>query len=530
VNRSPSAAASNGAEKSQPWLILASVLLAWWISIRMLWNDWEIDSQYSYGFLVPILCMALFHMRWKDRPAQAPEEETGSVVLVAGFGVALALLPLFFEANPEWRVLGVLGAFFAIGFTLALLRLIGGAAWVGHFFFPIVFFLIAVPWPRNAENAIMGWLMQKNTIAVLEMLHWCGFEAMRQGNLISLPTGTVGIEEACSGVRSLQSGIMAAFFLGEVFRFGFFSRGVLVFAAFALALFGNFLRASGLSILASVQGVSAVEKWHDLAGYLILAFTMGGLWTLALSYQRIRSARQGAGSPVGVTALPQMALSPIIQRTALAWIILGVISLGGTEAWYRLHEVRRTEEVEWTIASGTRGTKVQPIADRTRRMLFFPEGFSERFTDNKQHVWQFFYLRWPAGRSAIQAVSIHDPQTCLSSVGMVLVKQLDPQLIEVDGMQIYFRVFLFTDRGRYVLVYHAILADGERAGEGRSSAYAYTLAGRWRAVKEGVRNRGQRLIEAAAWDITDVDQANETLRKFLQSTLIRKDANLQNKP
>jgi hypothetical protein len=49
-------------------------------------------------------------------------------------------------------------------------------------------------------------------------------------------------------------------------------------------------------------------------------------------------------------------------------------------------------------------------------------------------------------------------------------------------------------------------------------------------VKEGVRNRGQRLIEAAAWDITDVDQANETLRKFIQSTLIRKDANLQSKP
>ena len=163
-------------------------------------------------------------------------------------------------------------------------------------------------------------------------------------------------------------------------------------------------------------------------------------------------------------------------------------------------------------------------------MLFFPEGFSERFTDGNQHVWHFFYLRWPAGRSAIQAVSIHDPQTCLSSVGMVLVKQLDPELIEVDGLPIYFRVFLFTDRGRYVLVYHAILADGESAGEGRSGAYAYTLAGRWRAVKEGVRNRGQRLIEAAVWDITDVDQATGSLRKFLQSTLIRKDAKLQNKP
>ncbi len=530
MNSFPSDAASGEVEKSQPWLILGAVLLAWWISIRMLWNDWEIDSQYSYGFLVPILCMALFQMRWRDRPAQIPEEGPASVAVLAGFGVPLAFLPLIFEANPEWRVLGLLGAFFAIGFTLALLRWMGGLAWVRHFVFPVTFFLIAVPWPRNAENAIMGWLMQKNAIAVLEMLHWCGFEAMRQGNLIALPSGTVGIEEACSGVRSLQSGIMAAFFLGEVFRFGFFSRGVLVFAAFALALFGNFLRASGLSILASVKGVSAVEKWHDLAGYLILAFTMGGLWTLALAYQRKRSSRQREVSAPLDSVPDRVIFSPLIQRAALAWIILGVVSLGGTELWYRLHEVHQGSDAAWTIVSGTRGTKVQTISDRTRRMLFFPEGFSERFVDRNQHIWQFFYLRWPAGRSAIQAVSIHDPQTCLSSIGMVLVKQLDPRLIEVDGIPVYFRVFLFTDRGRHVLVYHAILADGEKAGEGRSRAFAYTLAGRWRAVREGVRNRGQRLIEAAVWDITDVDQATESLRTFLQSTLIRKDANLQNKP
>jgi hypothetical protein len=38
------------------------------------------------------------------------------------------------------------------------------------------------------------------------------------------------------------------------------------------------------------------------------------------------------------------------------------------------------------------------------------------------------------------------------------------------------------------------------------------------------------LIEAAAWDVTDADQATESLRSFLQASLIRNDANLQNKP
>jgi exosortase len=528
VNRFTIDAVHGEADKSQPWLIIGAILLAWWLSIRMLLNDWEIDSQYSYGFLVPILCMALFQMRWKDRPAPVPQEAKGAIALLAGFGLGLALLTLFFEANPEWRVLGVLGAFCAIGFTLTLLRWIGGPAWVRHFLFPVVFFLIAVPWPRNAENAIMGWLMQKNTIAVLEVLHWWGVDAIRQGNLITLRTGTIGVEEACSGIRSLQSGIMAAFFLGEVFRFGFFSRGVLVVAAFSLALLGNFLRASGLSIVASAQGLEAIEKWHDLAGYLILALTLGGLWTIALSYQRKRTARQGQS--VEAVAPRLIVLPPLVQRFGLFWLVFGIISLVGTEAWYRLHEVRAGDLVSWSVASGTHGAKEQPISDRTRRMLFFPEGFSESFTDANQHVWQFFYFRWPAGRSAIQAVSIHDPQTCLSSIGMVLVRQLESRVIEVAGIPIPFRLFLFRDRKRYVLVFHAIIADGESATDDRSRSFSYTLPGRLRAVQEGIRNRGQRLIEAAAWDVTDADQATESLRRFLQSSLIREDTNLQNKP
>ena len=36
------------------YLPLAVGLAAvWWLAIRMLWTDWEIDPQYSYGFLVP---------------------------------------------------------------------------------------------------------------------------------------------------------------------------------------------------------------------------------------------------------------------------------------------------------------------------------------------------------------------------------------------------------------------------------------------------------------------------------------------
>ena len=110
----------------------------------------------------------------------------------------------------------------------------------------------------------MGFFMEKNAMAALEILHWLGYEAMRRGHLITLPTGTLGVEEACSGVRSLQSGIMASLFLGEIFRFSGFFRIVLVSIAILVALLGNLLRTTILSIIASNEGVNAVEKWHDI--------------------------------------------------------------------------------------------------------------------------------------------------------------------------------------------------------------------------------------------------------------------------
>ena len=266
----------------QIWVALIALASIWWLSIRMLWTEWEIDPQYSYGFLVPILCVALFMQRWRDRP---PTGESGNPLLLGlaalpAIGFLLAVQP-FYEANPEWRIPGILGALCAALLTLLLVYSLGGFSWVRHFLFPIAFFLIAIPWPRNAEEAIMGFFMEKNAMAALEVLHWCGYEAVRRGHLITLPTGTLGVEEACSGVRSLQSGIMASLFLGEIFRFGGFFRTILVSVSILVAVFGNFLRATILSIIASNQGVTAVEKWHDIAGYAILVSTLGTLWLMA---------------------------------------------------------------------------------------------------------------------------------------------------------------------------------------------------------------------------------------------------------
>lgn len=507
------------------WLPAAATAVVWWMAIRMLWNEWEIDPQYSYGFLVPILCVSLFLQRWRDRPAPVPPPGFATNAwLAAPQLLFLAGLQVFFEANPEWRVSGLLGAFCAVGLTLLLLHSLGGTVWLRHFFFPVAFFLIAVPWPRNFEEAIMSRLMENNAIAAVEALQWCGHQALRQGHLIALPTGVLGVEEACSGVRSLQSGIMAALFFGEMFRFSSFVRVALVGSALLLALIGNFLRTTALSTMASLQGVGAIERWHDIAGYAILFFTLGSLWGLSAVYQKFRTRKR---TPAPSPALPPLRLPPAIGLASLVVLAVGACSLIGTELWYRAHESPHPagRSTAWSLSPGTPGTKVVPVSARTLRMLFFPKGFSERYIDAGNHSWQIFYFYWPAGRTAVQALGIHDPRTCLGSLGMVLERQLPTVTLEAHGIKFPFRVFLFRDRGRAILVFHSIIAEGRKAPDALAdpldpASKDYTMRGRWNTVKHGIRNQGQHLIEAAVKDTDDVASAAASLRTFLNSSVL----------
>jgi hypothetical protein len=154
-------------------------------------------------------------------------------------------------------------------------------------------------------------------------------------------------------------------------------------------------------------------------------------------------------------------------------------------------------------------------------MLFFPDGFSERFLDDQGNNWQFFYLRWPKGRTAIQAMSIHDPRTCLASIGMVLESVLPSITINANGIRFPFRIFLFRDRGRPVLVFHATVADGwnNLDFDKSPSGGQYTLQGRWNNLKAGIRNRGQIVMEAAVWNTSNVNAATLQLQSFLESSL-----------
>src|SRR5262245_22646721 len=86
----------------QPWpLLLIALAIAWFMFFNELRGEWEINAQYNYGYLVPLLGAALIWRRWPSRPKPAVSESQGLALAIAG-SLFLLLLPmrLIIEANP----------------------------------------------------------------------------------------------------------------------------------------------------------------------------------------------------------------------------------------------------------------------------------------------------------------------------------------------------------------------------------------------------------------------------------------------
>jgi exosortase len=302
----------------RPVFPLAVVLLAlgalWFVVCRHLSAEWSYNEQYNYGWFVPFFALYLFWLRWEDRPEpeiRNPKSEIrnrGLAALAIGIPLLLLLLPLRLieGANPDWRPISWVHAIAVVLLTLLLIWYIGGKPWLRHFAFPVMFVLVAVPWISPIEDPIVQKLMPIVASIATETLSLFGIPAEVQGNLIRINDGMVGVNEACSGVRSLQTSIMIGLLFGELKRLRVGQRILLVAAAVGIAFLANCGRAFFLVWIAATRGVPQVEHWHDIAGYAIVALVflgcLGVTALLARSAPRGQMAASGSASGAEPTA------------------------------------------------------------------------------------------------------------------------------------------------------------------------------------------------------------------------------------
>ncbi len=531
---------------------LSVVFLAvlWFVLCRELSGEWSVNQQYNFGWFVPFFALYLFWLRWQDAPpAQIPNfksQISNSTALAMAIAALVLLLPvrLFEIANPEWRLLAWVHAAAVVALTLLYLWCVGpaGAGWLRHFAFPVAFIFIAVPWPTAVEVPIIQGLMRIVAHVAAETAMLLGIPAQVEGNLIRVSTGLVGVNEACSGIRSLQTSLMIGLLFGELKRLSVLRRVALVVGAVIIAVFANFVRAVFLVTVAATKNISEVGRWHDVAGYTIVALvfvsTMGLAYLLGKSEIRnpkseiggqrseVRSQRSEVRGRWSVVSSPYVA-------AALCWLLFVEV---GTSAWYRAHERNLVSAIRWTVqwpeqAPNFRKLNIDP---EIRTILRFDEGQAAAWmltplptsessppakTSGTQVnrlppntvACQLYVFRWNPGRNSALLANLHRPDVCLPASGWTQVADDGVRNYPVTGaFELPFRHFefqrAFGNSARQTA--HAFYCLSEdRAAESSAPATTslpsmtgrpseWTRAERVREVLEGRRHLGQQVIGA----------------------------------
>ena len=498
-----------------PWLVLGAL---WFFLIRQLWLEWSTNEDYSYGFVVPLLALYLFGKRWSCRP-----EPKNPALDSAALGVLLAIPALFLlpirliqESNPEWRFVSWFMAGVVVALTLGLVYCRGGRSWAAHFAFPIAFIFTAVPWPTLIEGPLTRLLMQLDTSCVVFLLNWLGIPALQNGNVIEAAGGMVGISEACSGIRSLQITFMFSLFFGELYRFPAFRRLILLFLVAVVALICNLGRTFLLAWLSVHYGNSVMEKWHDTAGFGVLALALAAFWGVAAWMNRHHSAppeMPGSHNP----GMPRPWPARFVVALA-AWLF---VVQTATEAWYRIHESDQTASAAaWSVnwPESRPGFRQIKIPERSRSMLKYSTGRQASWSDGNGLTWSVFFFQWAPGRTSAILARGHNPEICLPAIGCKLVRSGETRVMDVHGYSIPFHFYVFEQGLNPIHVWWCLWEGGDLANPKNdfaanrdSSPYRGILG----TILNGRRNAGQQVLEIALSGGASDEEANAALARLL---------------
>lgn len=454
--------------------LAAAALAALWLPcFFLLRRAWLAAPEMAFGWGVPLLALWL---AW-ERPAGGPPARPPhpGERIAAWLAIALGLAAygagfLVLEANPLWPTAQIVTMAGAAAATLGGLALGGGAPPARRALFPLAFLSTALTWPTPVHLWIIANLAAFNARAAAEVVSNLGHPAIVAGNVITVGTGTIGVEEACSGVRSLPVVWMAAWFLGACFRISPLRRVGLVAAALGGAIAANLARTTFLTEEAAVRGLEVARSWHDAAAAAELAATLAFVLVLAWSLDRRGRSAPGPSAAADFPPPPR----------AAAWtaIAAALAICAGTEAWYRSHERGGQPKVRWELTAPDDAWTPIPVPAQVGEVLHYTEarGLAWHDPDGGRAALAFL-VTWVGDAANGENPEWHDPTVCLPGHGTRLDAAEGECDVDVGGVTVPFAAYRFSVSGQPLQVFFCHWDAAVGGGRGDAGAP-------WRGVRQ----------------------------------------------
>jgi exosortase len=517
---------------------------------------WETNEQYAHGFLVPILC---FYLLLKLQPPSPTEEIKPSFLQGKTwwlFGIpCLVLLPLIWlvrGANTDWRLLNFV--LFGIVFTLTLIPFYDQGGWrkIKTLFFPLLFFIVAIPWPLATDLQLTQWFQERISSIIVDILLLLEHEASLQGTVIDVGVfGQIGIDQACSGINGLQASIVVTLFFGHYYRFRFFNRIILILSGAIIAIGFNLLRAFSLSYI-KVKGKGHLldqnlfslgnlhfPSLHDMAGWIETTLIFISIFLLARSARGGLFLRMLGNEPNNWTNLkssPPLIFGLLSITSVLTSFVYSEYHFHSKESKLvslprlslKAHDetiVSVEKLISNQIAAQLHYDSAQSIQWQERlRTRINPLNQSRQINPNSEY-WQAFEATWESGGACTAVLSTHSPDSCLPLTGLTQINPIPGQkplivTIKVASHNISFEAYEFSRHRKKLFVFRCFWPYLQPPGQtNQFPSGGYNFEGRIKAAIEGKRNVGGTMLALAIANIDSLKTATLKLQQLADRRL-----------
>lgn len=471
-----------------------------------LWGQWMHNPDLSHGLFMPLVSALLLVESRRNgarrhlRPGAASVAATGLLAGVALAGLTAAGL---FAVSLGWSP-SIVGFSLAASFASILLAgivafSVGPPAllpfnWCS--FCAAALWLLAAPMPPGTYSTVTLHLQTWVTGNVISVLHFLGVAALQHGNLIELARTTVGIEEACSGIRSLVSCVFAGLFLSAFLLRRPWARVLLLVVAAPLAIGMNFVRSLILTLLANA-GVNIESGWHDATGFAVLGCTTVILIGLALLLEprRLAIAPIPPATTTRAISVPALALNHVILAVALllgsALTVFFIVQTHPSD-----RKPQSSPDLAALLPTAPDGWNGVSNVDLGRFASALETDSLVQRTYYKETGGQLTQLTvylayWPPGRTSVSTVALHTPDACWPGSGWVPVASASTRFSPVVAGRALppaeSRIFTYKNQAQFVWFWHLYDGAAITQRDPRSVPELLAIACRYGFRKDGAQ-------------------------------------------
>jgi exosortase len=269
------------------WVAVLIVVTYFPVMVR-LFRQWANDDDMGHGFFVPVIAGWIAWQKLEEAQAVPAIPDWRGLLLVIWGAVQLYIATIGVELFLARTaiVITIIGSVW----------LLGGVRYLRIFAFPLFLLFFMVPIPAVIYTQLTFPLQLFASNVAEHALDLLGVPVSREGNVLELPSMSLDVVGACSGIRSLLSLTFLSLVYGYFFESGRWIRTILFFCTIPIAIAANAGRVTITGLLAQINPELAAGAVHEAEGWVIfmiaLLIMVGVHQILKRSWALIQRRRQ----------------------------------------------------------------------------------------------------------------------------------------------------------------------------------------------------------------------------------------------